>query len=172
MRSTKQSLRALSEYAMSSWMTPVGVMKANIPMKHSNLGIRSSSDVALPAYLSSLGAARQLVQQLSQSTPNLSRRDVCRDLCRVEMLQTTGIPTTHDKRAWDDVLLVEMHRQNCLLSSSRQRLPVHRHDPPTWTRDLPSTQMPLKPSGRGVRIPPAIVSQQHLSILVPRSTKR
>ena len=105
----------------------VGWTQATLPLRHGGLGIRSASDIALPAFLSSAFASSTLVSEILSSDSGTSLRDEALSEWSTNISSTP--PSRGLQRGWDDLMSksrqenlrprLDQHRLACLAAASQ-----------------------------------------------------
>ena len=134
----------------------MGWQQAKLPVRFGGLGLRASSDIALPAYLASLASSRDIIQSV---LPTNIQHD-CDDRfdSAIEVWSRTDLPTPSEitiQREWDSLKCsaqveslkptLDQHRLACLTLASQP----HSGD---WLNSLPSSSLGTLLDNESLRI--------------------
>ncbi|XP_029656729.1 uncharacterized protein LOC115230736 [Octopus sinensis] len=124
------SLKSSLESICNITLDEIGWQQATLPISHGGIGIRSSVDLSIPAYLSSVNATNDLVQEILQSVTesSMDTESVAAE-SRWQGMSLEIPENTHAQGQWDRILCdhkinslkpkLNQHRLACLLAASQ-----------------------------------------------------
>lgn len=139
-------LKATTNKFLNISQTPVSWSQATLPIKFGGLGIRSTGDLALPAFLSSVHSSITLISGILNITNPTDVEVSCvADAEAARMAENPGESPPDEKAsqaAWDLIKIKATHRsilENCHNPSDRARiLAVSEPESGQWLHALPS----------------------------------
>ena len=153
-----ETVRICLEAILNIKLTGDSLEQATLPVKHGGLGLRSASDVALPAFISSVKGSSDVTSRLLDSCSQVGTEDTAEidAVARWKTLSGKAPPTSTAQNSWDEPLVLK--RRDALLetapddASKARLLGVSAPGSGAWLQALPSNSMGLRLSTEQIRI--------------------